>query len=155
VIAAHHDEVRDRYDEWPCIRCGDCVDVCPVRLLPQELLRPSRSYNFEQLDDLGLSDCIECGCCDVVCPSRIPLTEYFRNAKQAQRLHRRHQQLADTSYVRYLSKQERLRLQEAETETLQSELKAQVATDSRARQETIQAAIDRAQLRRNSEDEST
>jgi electron transport complex protein RnfC len=154
VIAAHDTEVRDRYDEWPCIRCGDCAEVCPARLLPQELLRSSRSFEFEELDGLGLRDCIECGCCDVVCPSQIPLTAYFRGAKHAWARHEQHQALADTSYIRFLNKQERLQHQQAEASSFRNELKAQVAADSLTRQETIQAAIDRAQKRRSRDDEA-
>ncbi len=152
IIAAGHDEIRDSYEEWPCIRCGDCADVCPARLLPQDLLRRSRTYDYQQLDILGLSDCIECGCCDVVCASHIPLTDNFRDAKHARRLHERHQRLADTAQSRYLSKQERLRLQEEQTEKLHTDLKAQVAPDSRFRQETVRAAIDRVQRRRGTDD---
>ncbi|MGI9257363.1 MAG: electron transport complex subunit RsxC [Gammaproteobacteria bacterium] len=155
VIAAHDSEVRDRYDEWPCIRCGDCAEVCPARLLPQELLRYSRSFEFEELDGLGLRDCIECGCCDVVCPSQIPLTAYFRGAKHAWAKHEQHQELADTSYIRFLSKQERLQLEQAEASSFRNELKAQVAADSLTRHETIQAAIDRAQKRRSRDDEAS
>jgi electron transport complex protein RnfC len=115
----------------------------------------SRTYDFDQLKILGLNDCIECGCCDVVCPSHIPLTAYFRDAKRAQRLHEQHQHLADTSQIRYLSKQERLRLQDEQSELHHTELKAQVAKDSGSRQETIQAAVDRVQRRRNSDDRIT
>ena len=154
VIAARDDEVRDNYEEWPCIRCGDCADACPARLLPQDLLRRSKTYDYQQLDILGLSDCIECGCCDVVCPSQIPLTEYFRIAKHARGIHERHQHLADSAQRRYLSKQQRLRLQEEQTQKLQSDLIAQVAPDSRLRHETVQAAINRAQRRRGADDES-
>ena len=154
VVAARESETRDRYDEWPCIRCGDCTEVCPTRLLPQELLRYSKSFGFEQLDGLGLRDCIECGCCDVVCPSRIPLTAYFRGAKHAWAKHEQHQALADTSHLRYLSKQERLQLRDSEVNSFRNELKAQVATDSMTRQETIQASIDRVQRRRSDEDGS-
>ena len=68
ILAAHSDEIRESFGEWPCIRCGDCADVCPARLLPQEILRASRPQDFDRLDALGLDDCIECGCCDVVCP---------------------------------------------------------------------------------------
>ena len=149
VIASIDGEVRDRYDESPCIRCGDCAEVCPARLLPQELLPRSKNHDFEQLGVLGLSDCIECGCCDVVCPSQIPLTEYFRKARNAQYKHVLHQQLADASQLRYLSKQERLYLQNERTEKFRDDLKAQVATDSGSRQETIQAAIDRARRQRS------
>ena len=155
VVAAHESEVRDRYDEWPCIRCGDCAEVCPSRLLPQELLRYSRSFGFDELDSLGLRDCIECGCCDVVCPSQIPLTAYFRGAKHAWAKHEQHQELADTSYIRFLSKQERLQLQQTEASSFRNELKAQVAADSLTRHETIQAAIERAQRRRSKGDGDT
>ena len=153
VIAARNDEARDGDEEWPCIRCGACADVCPARLLPQDLLRRSKTDDFGQLDILGLSDCIECGCCDVVCPSQIPLTENFRDAKHARELHERHRSLADTAQTRYLSKQERLRLEEEQTEQRRTDLKAQVAPDSRLRQEAVQAAIDRAQRRRGADDE--
>ena len=102
-----------------------------------------------------MNDCIECGCCDVVCPSHIPLTAYFRDAKRAHRLHEQHRHLADTSQIRYLSKQERLRLRDEQSELHHTALKAQVAKDSGSRQETIQAAVDRVQRRRNSDDRIT
>jgi electron transport complex protein RnfC len=68
-------------DPLPCIRCGDCAAVCPVRLLPQQLLWYAHADNEKKLRDFSLTDCIECGCCDLVCPSHIPLTADFRRAK--------------------------------------------------------------------------
>ncbi|MEO1247149.1 MAG: electron transport complex subunit RsxC [Pseudomonadota bacterium] len=65
----------------PCIRCGDCADVCPVRLLPQQLHWYYSADEEKPLREHGLLDCIECGCCDLVCPSNIPLTASFRRAK--------------------------------------------------------------------------
>lgn len=68
--------------EQTCIRCAWCVDVCPVSLLPQQLLHFSRNHQPEQLEQQRLSDCIECAACDAVCPSHIPLSQYFHQAKQ-------------------------------------------------------------------------
>lgn len=75
--------------EQPCIRCGECAEVCPVLLLPQQLLWYANADDEARLRTYGLTDCIECGCCDLVCPSHIPLTSVFQNAKA------RIQELAD------------------------------------------------------------
>ncbi len=66
----------------PCIRCGYCVDVCPVGLNPSDLgkLAAKRQYALMQ-ERFHLNDCFECGCCAYVCPSHIPLVQYFRIAK--------------------------------------------------------------------------
>lgn len=65
----------------PCIRCGQCVDVCPANLLPQQLYWYASTSNFERVSEYHLFDCIECGCCSYVCPSQIPLVQYYRFAK--------------------------------------------------------------------------
>lgn len=75
-----------REPERPCIRCGECARICPVRLQPQQLYRAHQFEQGDTLDALGLIDCIECGCCDLVCPSHIPLTHSFRTAKQQRKL---------------------------------------------------------------------
>ena len=65
----------------PCIRCGKCMDACPVYLLPQQLYWHIRAKDLEKAEHHYLKDCIECGCCSYVCPSHIPLVDYFRFAK--------------------------------------------------------------------------
>ena len=69
------------HPEMPCIRCGDCADVCPAELLPQQLYWFAKSADYDQASEYRLADCIECGCCAYVCPSRIPLVHYYRHAK--------------------------------------------------------------------------
>lgn len=64
-----------------CIRCSRCADVCPAKLLPQQMYWHSRAKDLEKVQDYNLFDCIECGCCSHVCPSHIPLVQYFRYAK--------------------------------------------------------------------------
>ncbi|MDH5611129.1 MAG: electron transport complex subunit RsxC [Gammaproteobacteria bacterium] len=65
----------------PCIRCAKCVEVCPAKLLPQQLYWYASTNNFERASEYHLFDCIECGCCSYVCPSQIPLVQYYRSAK--------------------------------------------------------------------------
>lgn len=67
--------------QMPCIRCGECMDVCPVNLLPQQMYWYSQAHEFDKVEKLQVFDCIECGCCSYVCPSHIPLVQYYRHAK--------------------------------------------------------------------------
>ena len=81
ILTYHQRDIKPVAPPMPCIRCGECADVCPVILLPQQLYWHARAQEFDSIQDYHLFDCIECGCCDVVCPSKIPLVQYFRFAK--------------------------------------------------------------------------
>jgi electron transport complex protein RnfC len=81
LLIASDDEIKPKGDALACIRCGDCVGVCPANLMPQQLYWHARAENLDKAESLFLFDCIECGCCDQACPSHIPLTDYFRYAK--------------------------------------------------------------------------
>jgi len=70
----------------PCIRCGYCVDACPMQLNPAMLgMLGAASMYQDMQQDYHLNDCFECGSCSYVCPSNIPLVQYFRIAKSVNR----------------------------------------------------------------------
>lgn len=65
-----------------CIKCGDCNDVCPVGILPQNIMDAElRSVN-DRIVDLQTDLCVECGLCTFVCPSKINVLEWVRRAKR-------------------------------------------------------------------------
>jgi len=68
--------------ETACLRCGRCVDVCPMNLLPLEYVRKVKSNQFDLLDQSNIVDCMECGSCSYVCPARIPIVHYLRVGKR-------------------------------------------------------------------------
>jgi electron transport complex protein RnfC len=98
----HHNEPA-----LPCIRCGECAQVCPVSLLPQQLYWYSRSENLPKAEEYRLMDCIECGCCDYVCPSHIPLVQYFRAAKSQLFTQAKERSKADHARIRFEARQAR------------------------------------------------
>ncbi|NQU27523.1 MAG: electron transport complex subunit RsxC [Candidatus Marinimicrobia bacterium] len=65
----------------PCIRCGTCVSVCPMFLLPTRIARLSEMGQTAAAEELGIMNCIECGSCSFVCPSQIPLVQWIRLGK--------------------------------------------------------------------------
>ncbi len=81
VLAPSEQEIPADNQEVECIRCGQCAEVCPAQLLPQELQWSAKAKDQQQLESLNLFDCIECGACAYVCPSHIPLVHYYRVAK--------------------------------------------------------------------------
>ncbi|RMD87056.1 MAG: electron transport complex subunit RsxC [Candidatus Dadabacteria bacterium] len=89
IVVLSKEELGDRRDEakiYPCIRCAECVNVCPIHLNPSKLGLLAKNYRFDVMEEkYHLFDCFECGCCSYVCPSNIPLVQYFRLAKQVQR----------------------------------------------------------------------
>ena len=71
--------------ERECIRCGRCVDVCPMSLMPTLIERYARIKDADKLQDIGIGVCMECGSCAYACPSGRPLVQYMRLAKQVLR----------------------------------------------------------------------
>jgi len=68
---------------YPCIKCGACVDACPLSLNPSKLGILAKFEAYEEMAaEHNLMDCFECGACAYVCPSNIPLVQYFRLSKK-------------------------------------------------------------------------
>jgi electron transport complex protein RnfC len=65
----------------PCIRCGRCIDICPMGLMPSMLSIYSEKGLYEGAKAYGLFDCFECGSCAFVCPSKRPIVQLVRLAK--------------------------------------------------------------------------
>jgi len=83
VMRAEEDAARTARKIYPCIKCGECVESCPMGLNPSILgmLAAKREYDLMG-ERYHLGECFECGCCSYVCPSNIPLVQQFRVAKQ-------------------------------------------------------------------------
>jgi electron transport complex protein RnfC len=72
-----------RIDEpTPCMRCGRCVDVCPVYLQPAYISFYTLQGNLARAESFHPLDCIECGSCSFICPARRPLVHSIRVAKR-------------------------------------------------------------------------
>ena len=79
IIAIDNDETEVQ----ECIKCGRCVDVCPMELKP---LHFAKLVNDPQaLKDLSIMDCMECRCCEYICSSKIPLVTMIKMGKNAVR----------------------------------------------------------------------
>ena len=65
-----------------CIRCGKCIDACPMKLMPVLMYKSLQSGNIEEMKNQNLMDCIECGCCAYTCPACVPLVLGFKAGKQ-------------------------------------------------------------------------
>ena len=128
LIAATRSEMPPPPPEQTCIRCGQCADICPVTLLPQQLYFFSKSQEFDKAEQHNLLDCIECGACSFVCPSHIPLVQYYRYAKGTiKQLHIKEEK-AEASRLRFENRQARLE-HEADEKEAKRKARAKAAAE--------------------------
>ena len=65
-----------------CMRCGRCMDACPMHLMPMLLERAAVRMEAAKLRKLHIDLCMGCGCCSYVCPAKRPLAYMIRQAKE-------------------------------------------------------------------------
>lgn len=64
-----------------CIKCGRCVNHCPLKLMPADIETAFEQGRIEELAALKVNLCMECGCCSFICPARRPLVQTNKLAK--------------------------------------------------------------------------
>ena len=75
----------DVTDTSPCIGCGKCVEVCPMRLTPVMIVRSVQADSLADAKNYGLMDCFECGSCAYICPATVRLVQIIRLGKNMER----------------------------------------------------------------------
>lgn len=81
IVVLTEGEIVHAEDYGPCIRCGRCIDICPMGLMPSMLSIYSEKGFYEGAKEYNLFDCFECGSCAFVCPSKRPIVQLVRVAK--------------------------------------------------------------------------
>ncbi|MDP2562952.1 electron transport complex subunit RsxC, partial [Psychrobium sp. 1_MG-2023] len=150
IIAASINELPDAPSEQNCIRCGDCEQVCPAELLPQQLQWFAKDKDHDKLIEHDLFDCIECGACAYVCPSAIPLVQYYRVAKAEIRTAEQEKLQAARAKERYELRQARLERdkQEREERSRLAAEKRKAAMAGNKDQDAIAAALARVKAKK-------
>lgn len=80
ILVISEDEAS-RGEPKNCIRCGECVDVCPMGIEPHLLMNLAEKGMYEKAASEDIMTCIECGSCSYICPSHRPLLDYIRFGK--------------------------------------------------------------------------
>jgi len=87
--------VRD--EPSACLKCGRCVENCPMHLMPLWIGAYAERGKHEEAERYNAMDCVECGCCSYICPARRPLVQAIRLSKGEITARRRRQAQAATT----------------------------------------------------------
>ena len=81
IIAIDNDEPEVQ----ECIKCGRCVDVCPMELKPLHYFKLVGAQDWQGCKDMKIMDCMECRCCEYICSSKLPLVTMIKMGKNGVR----------------------------------------------------------------------
>ena len=137
ILALSRPEI-EAHSPGPCIRCGRCVQACPVGLVPLEMAAYTRAGDVNGAADRGLGDCISCGSCAFVCPASIPLTQYFNFGKGELAARAQAKRKADITRKLAEAREARIEKQKAAKKAAAARRKAERAAKQAAK-ETEQA----------------
>ncbi len=70
-----------RSEETHCVRCGKCVDACPMNLVPSKLALACRAKDLDLAQKYHIMACFECGSCAYTCPAQLPIVQLVRTGK--------------------------------------------------------------------------
>jgi len=80
--SSHEATTNNNGEERACIQCGYCIDICPVKLLPNLLMKAAKDKDIEKMEKLFINDCVDCGLCTFTCPAKIELGREIALGKQ-------------------------------------------------------------------------
>ena len=81
ILALSHDDVADS-EPSACIKCGRCIDICPGRVMPNQLCDLAEHAKYDAFVEKGGMECCECGCCSYVCPAKRHLTQTIAGTRK-------------------------------------------------------------------------
>jgi len=76
---------NDVAEPQECIKCGRCVDVCPMSLKPLHYFKLVGAQDWQGCKDMAIMDCMECRCCEYICSSKLPLVTMIKMGKNGVR----------------------------------------------------------------------
>ncbi len=94
AIVALDDKDAHIPEPTACIRCGLCIDHCPLNLMPVEIHEAYEKRDGAMLETLKVNLCMECGCCSFVCPARLNHVQTHKLAKNVLRAYQAEQKAA-------------------------------------------------------------
>ena len=154
LLALPKEATKPELDAMPCIRCGDCVKVCPQELLPQQLFwyinGNDQNQDLEQAREHHVFDCIECGACSWVCPSHINLVDFYRFAKSELTYLDHKKAKANLAKQRHDDREARLARIKAERQAKRRQKTATLSDKSNAKKE-ISAVLERIKQQNNTD----